>query len=525
MTVHIDGGSLTIEDAVRVARHGERVEVTPSARERMERAREVIEEVLSGGAVVYGVNTGFGKFSDVVIPEDQLDLLSKNLIVSCCVGVGRPFDTEVVRAMLLLRANSLAVGNSGVRPLVVDGLVEMLNKRVHPVVPQKGSVGSSGDLAPLSHLAVVLLGGGKAVYEGEVLPGAVALQRAGMEPLRLKAKEGLSLSNGTQAMTAVGALAVYDAERLADTADIAGALSAEALEAVPFAFDERIHKSRPHVGQSTTARNLRRLLDGSDILAGATHGRLQDAYALRCMPQVHGASRDAIAYVKNVIETEINSVTDNPLVFADEHEVISGGNFHGQPVALAMDFLTIALAELANISERRTERMMNPALSGGLPAFLIEEGGINDGFMVAQYTAAALVSENKVLAHPACVDSIPTSANQEDHVSMGTISARQAREVLENVEHVLAIELMCACQGVEFRARKPAAPAQRVCALIREKVDRLEADREMDLDIEAVAALIREGRLLDAAAQPADSGHGWSESDDGDASPGSQRPW
>ncbi|MBU2601088.1 MAG: histidine ammonia-lyase [Actinobacteria bacterium] len=500
MTVRIDGGSLTIEDVVRVAREGELVEVAAEARREMERARAVIEEVLGGGAVVYGVNTGFGKFADVVIPEDQLDLLSKNLIVSCCTGVGDPFAVEVVRAMLLLRANSLAKGNSGVRPIVVDGLVEMLNKRIHPVVPQKGSVGSSGDLAPLSHLAVVMLGGGRAWYEGELLPGAVALERAGMQPLRLKAKEGLSLSNGTQAMTAVGALAVYDAERLADTADIAGALSAEALEAVPFAFDDRIHASRPHSGQLTTARNLRNLLQGSELIEGADHGRIQDAYALRCMPQVHGASRDAIAYVKGVIETEINSATDNPLVFPDEGEVLSGGNFHGQPVALAMDFLTIALAELANIYERRTERLMNPALSGGLPAFFIEEGGINDGYMVAQYTAAALVSENKVLAHPACVDSIPTSANQEDHVSMGTISARQAREVLGNVVHVVAIELMCACQGVEFRPRKPAPPSRRVCALIREKVARLDADREMDGDIENIAVLIREGRFLEALA-------------------------
>ncbi|MHB8869197.1 MAG: histidine ammonia-lyase [Thermoleophilia bacterium] len=497
MTVRIDHGTMTIDDVIRVARDGELVEVAPEARARMERARAVIEEVLDGGAVVYGVNTGFGRFADVVIPEDQLDLLSKNLIVSCCTGVGEPFAVEVVRAMLLLRANSLAIGNSGVRPVVVEGLVEMLNNRVHPVVPQKGSVGSSGDLAPLSHLAVVLLGGGRAVYEGELLPGAVALERAGIEPLRLKAKEGLSLSNGTQAMTAVGALAVYDAERLADTADIAGALSAEALEAVTFAFDDRIHQSRPHSGQITTARNLRALLHGSEIIDGATHGRIQDAYALRCMPQVHGASRDAIAYVRGVIETEINSATDNPLVFPDEHEVLSGGNFHGQPVALAMDFLTIALSELANISERRTERLMNPALSGGLPAFLIEEGGINDGYMVAQYTAAALVSENKVLAHPACVDSIPTSANQEDHVSMGTISARQAREVLGNVQHVLAIEFMCACQGIEFRSRRPARPAQRACALIREKVPRLEADREMDVDIEEIAALIRAGRFLE----------------------------
>jgi histidine ammonia-lyase len=285
---------------------------------------------------------------------------------------------------------------------------------------------------------------------------------------------------------------------LADTADVAGALTSEALEAVPFAFDERIHLARPHSGQVATARNLRALLDGSDLVGGAGHGRIQDAYALRCMPQVHGASRDAIDYVRRVIETEINSVTDNPLVFVEEREVLSGGNFHGQPVALAMDFLAIALAELANISERRIERLMNPALSGGLPAFLIEEGGINDGFMVAQYTAAALVSENKVLAHPACVDSIPTSANQEDHNSMGTISARKAREVAGNLEHVLAIELMCACQAIDFRGRRPAPPGQHVYSLVRERVGMLEADRELDGDIEAIAELVRTGRVGDA---------------------------
>jgi histidine ammonia-lyase len=498
MTVQIDGRSLTMDDVVQVAREGERVEIAPDARGRMEYSRAVIEALVSDGTPVYGVNTGFGKFSDVAIDEEQLDRLQKNLILSCCTGVGAPFPVEVVRGMLLLRANSLAMGNSGVRPLVVESLVEMLNRGVHPVVPQKGSVGSSGDLAPLSHLALVLLGGGRALLHGEEMPGAVALEMAGMQPLELKAKEGLSLSNGTQAMTALAALAIHDAQVLADTADVAGAMSAEALEAVESAFDARLHQSRPHAGQIASAQNLRTLLSGSQILATATHGRVQDAYSIRCMPQVHGASRDAIAYAKAAVETEINSATDNPLVYACDHEVLSGGNFHGQPIALAMDFLAIAVAELADISERRIARLMDPALSGGLPAFLVADGGINDGFMVAQYTAAALVSENKVLAHPASVDSIPTCANQEDHVSMGTIAARKAREVVDNTEQVLAIELMCACQGIELRTGHPAPRIQRTCHLIRDRISSLEVDRALHVDIGSVVELVRRGRFLDA---------------------------
>ena len=496
MTVRIDGCSLTIEDVVRVAREFETVEVVEAVYEQMNRSREVIESCLDSDVVVYGVNTGFGKFSDVIIDHEQVNRLQKNLILSCCTGVGDPLPVEVVRAMLLLRANSLVTGNSGVRPVVVDTLVDMLNKRVHPIVPSKGSVGASGDLAPLSHLALVLLGRGEALVDDQVLPGAVALQRAAIESLVLQAKEGLSLCNGTQAMTAIAALAVNDAQRLARIADIAGAISTEALEGVDLAFDERIHQTRPHDGQMAVAANLRALLQDSQILATATHGRTQDAYALRCMPQVHGASRDAIRYAKGVVDIEINSVTDNPLVFPDERAVLSAGNFHGQPIALAMDFLAIAVSELANISERRVERLVNPALSGGLPAFLVQEGGLNDGFMVAQYTAAALVSENKILAHPASVDSIPTSANQEDHVSMGTIAARKAREIVDNAEHVLAIELLCACQAVEFRTAAPSPSTERVRREIRRRIDRLETDRELQPDIVEAVQLIR-GRSVD----------------------------
>lgn len=496
MTVQINGANLTVEQVVKVARSCENVEIALESYVKMEKSRQLIERILANNEIVYGVNTGFGKLSNVSINNKELDQLQKNLILSCCTGVGDSFPVEVVRAMLLLRANSLARGNSGIRPLVVETLLQMLNKKVHPVVPMKGSVGSSGDLAPLSHLVLVMIGEGEAYFENRLLPGKIAMERAGINTVALKAKEGLSLCNGTQAMTAVAALAVHDAMELAQIADIAGALSAEALEVIMSAFDQKIQEIRPHPGQVETAQNLRKLLTGSEILSNAGHGRVQDAYALRCMPQVHGASRDAIKYVKNIVETEINSVTDNPLVFPEEEQVLSGGNFHGQPVALAMDFLAIAISELANISERRIERLLNPALSGGLPAFLTERGGINDGFMVAQYTAASLVSENKILAHPASVDSIPTSANQEDHVSMGTIAARKAREVLENVQNVLAIEITCACQGIDFRGLKPAPGTQRVYQLVRERIPRLIDDRALYVDIKEAVKLIRGGTLL-----------------------------
>jgi histidine ammonia-lyase len=496
MKVIINGSDLSIDQVVRVSREYEQVEISREAYEKMNRSRAVIEAILAEKKVVYGVNTGFGQLSNVSISEDELDLLQYNLVVSCVTGVGEPFPEEVVRAMLLLRANSLVAGHSGVRPLIVETMVEMLNKKVHPLVPQKGSVGASGDLAPLSHMALVMLGRGEAYYQGQLLPGGEAMKKAGITTVVLKAKEGLSLCNGTQAMTALGALAVHDALKLALYADVIGALSAEALEAVPMAFDHKIHEIRPHRGQIETAGNIRELLKGSEILADPAHSRVQDAYSLRCMPQVHGASKDAINYVRKVIETEINAVTDNPLVFPDSGEVLSGGNFHGQPIALAMDFLAIALAELANISQLRTERLTNPALSMGLPAFLVEKVGLNDGFMVAQYTAASLVSENKILAHPASVDSIPTSADQEDHVSMGTTAARKCREVLENVRYVLAIEAICACQGIDFRKKKPSPKLQKVYQAIRKKVSYLEVDRELHTDFEEVVKMIKNDQFL-----------------------------
>jgi len=499
MTVLVDGHSLTIDDVVRVARGGERATIADECHESMHASHAVVEECLSRGEPVYGVNTGFGKFSSVAIGAHDLRRLQRNLVVSCCTGVGDPFPTDVVRAMLLLRANSLVGGRSGVRPVVVEGLLEMLNGGVHPLIPCQGSVGASGDLAPLAHMAIVLLGEGEAEFRGERLAGGEALRAIGLEPLVLEAKEGLSLANGTQAMTAVGSLAVHDARLLADTADLVGAMSAEALEAVPDAFDACLQESRPHPGQTLSARNLRHYLRGSELIDGAEHGRVQDAYALRCMPQVHGASRDAIEYAASVVAIEVDSVTDNPLVFSETGRVVSGGNFHGQPVALAMDVLGIAVAELADISERRTERLLNPALSGGLPAFLVREGGINDGLMVAQYTATALVSENKSLAHPASVDSIPTSANQEDHVSMGTISARQASDIVRNAQYVLAIEAICACQAIELRDHAPSPSVTRVWDLVREQVAFLETDRPLAPDIERVRRLVAEGSLLSAA--------------------------
>lgn len=449
-TISINGNNLSIERVVAVARERKKVTLDQEATKKIERARNVVENLVENKKVVYGITTGFGAFKDRVISEKDVEKLQENLILSHSTGVGNPFAEEIIRAILLIRANTLVKGNSGIRTQVVETLIEMLNKGVHPVIPEKGSVGSSGDLAPMSHLILVLIGKGEAFYKGKRLPGAEAMKLAKIKPLTLKAKEGLALINGTAVMTAVGALAVNEALTLCEEADKNGALAVEALRGTPKAFSENVHKVRPHVGQILSAKKIRSLINGSTMI---DNQKVQDQYSLRCIPQVHGAVRDAVNYVKEKIETEINSATDNPLIFPEDKEnlVVSGGNFHGEPIALAMDFLGIAVSELANIADRRFASMLDPNHNGGLPAFLIPNGGINSGLMILQYTTAALVSENKVLAHPASVDSIPTSANTEDHVSMGTIAARKAREIVHNTKNVLAIERIGACQAIEFR--------------------------------------------------------------------------
>ncbi len=497
----IDCQPLTVDDVDNVARHGRSVALGPRALDAMRKSRDIIDRLTAAGEVVYGVTTGFGKFSDRVIPRDALEALQRNLVMSHSVGVGEPLSADVVRAMIMLRVAALARGYSGIRPETVQTLVDMLNAHVVPVIPAKGSVGASGDLAPLAHLALVLIGEGEAFYDGDRVPGAEALTRAAIQPVRLTAKEGLALINGTQLMTSIGALLMADAQNALEVADIAGALSLEAVRGTNRAFDRRIHEIRPHPGQIEVAAHLRELTDQSEIMASHRYDdhKVQDPYSLRCMPQVHGASRDAIAYARRVIEIEINSVTDNPLVFAVEDDVISGGNFHGQPVALALDFAAIALAEIADISERRIEAMLDPNFSE-LPPFLTMHAGVDSGFMVSQYTAAALVSENKVLAHPASVDSIPTSANQEDHVSMGATAALKAHEVLRNVETVLAIELLCGAEGIDYRRPLRSSPKlEEVHALIRSKLPRLDTDRPLYPDIAYMTAMVREGRVRQAA--------------------------
>lgn len=497
--VVIDGNSLTIGDVVQVARKERQAELSPASREKMQQSRDLVEEYVENEKVVYGITTGFGKFANVVISKADAARLQRNLIISHACGVGEEFPAEVVRAMMLLRANDLAKGHSGIRVSTVETLLRMLNTGVIPVIPQKGSLGASGDLAPLAHMVLVLIGEGEADFGGKRLSGRAALAAAGIEPVELREKEGLALINGTQVMSAVGSLAVHDAAILGKAMDIIAALTVEGLRGVTDAFDHRVHAIRPQPGQIKCAANLLNLLADSRLVTRQGELRVQDAYALRCIPQVHGASKDALAYVQGVIETEINAATDNPLIFPAEGDVISGGNFHGQPLALALDFLGIAVAEMANISERRIERLVNHQLND-LPAFLVGgEGGVNSGFMIAQYCAASLVSENKVLAHPASVDSIPSSANQEDHVSMGTIAARKARIIVQNAASVLGIEYLAAAQAVSLRdgvdhLGRGTVPAYR---LLREQVAPLEGDRVMYPDIQAATDLVRSGRLLE----------------------------
>jgi histidine ammonia-lyase len=488
--VVVDGRTLTLEAVERVAA-GARCTLSPAARRRVTASRRAVERAARGGRLVYGVNTGFGQLADVGIPNDQLAELQVNLIRSHAAGTGAPLDEKVVRAILALRANCLARGHSGLRLETLERMLSMLAAGIVPVVPEQGSVGASGDLAPLAHVALALIGEGDVLFRGNTMPAAKAWKRARLAPVTLAAKEGLALINGTQVMAAIGGLALLRAERLAVAADIVGAMTLEALSGSHRAFDKRIHDARPQHGQSLSAGNLRRILADSPIeRAHENCGRVQDAYSLRCMPQVHGAARDTFRFVRDVLTIEINASTDNPMVFAESGDLVSGGNFHGQPVAVALDHLAVATCSLAGISERRIERLLNPALSG-LPPFLAQDAGLNSGFMMAHVTAAALVSENKVLAHPASVDTIPTSAGKEDHVSMGVHAARKAAQIVENTVTVLGIELLAAAQALDVLAPLvPGRGARAAHRFFRRVVTRMERDRILAPDIAAARGLV-----------------------------------
>ncbi len=499
MELLIGNGKLTLEDLINVTRNGYEVKISDEAKEKVAIARNLVEDYIKEGKISYGITTGFGKFSDTVISKEETATLQRNLIVSHACGVGNPLAIDHARGIMLLRVNNLIQGHSGIRQKVLDLLVEMINKGVTPYIPEKGSLGASGDLAPLAHMVLVMLGLGKAYYKGELYEGEEALKKAKIKPIKsLSSKEGLALINGTQVMTSVGAHTVYDAINLMKHLDIAASLSMEALNGIICAFDPKIQEVRGHLGQINTAKNINKILKNSTSITKQGELRVQDAYALRCTPQVHGASKDALNYIKEKVEIEMNAVTDNPIIFPKENEVLSGGNFHGQPMALPFDFLGIALAEMANISERRLERLVNPSLSNGLPAFLVEKGGVNSGFMIVQYSAASLVSENKVLAHPASVDSIPSSANQEDHVSMGTIAARKANEILGNVRKVVAMEMLAACQGIDLRdVKRLGKGTNEAHTLVREIVEFYDKDRVMYIDIEKVEELIKTNKIVE----------------------------
>jgi len=509
--LHLNGNDLTLEAVPEVASERRPVLLAPDAREAVDRARAVVDALVAENRISYAITTGVGKLSDVRIAPDQIRELQVNLVRSHAVGVGEPLSIPETRAMMLLRASSLSKGHSGVRPAVIDTICEFLNRGVTPLVPSQGSVGASGDLAPLAHLALALIGEGECLDEtGNRFPGTEALRRAQITPLVLEAKEAVSLINGTQGMLGVGTLALWEGEILVDSADVIGALTLDALRGTDVAFDERIHKARPHAGQFKTAANLRRLLDGSQIRASHRDcARVQDAYSLRCIPQVHGAIRDTLAHCREVMEIEINSAVDNPLVFvstahagttasAADNAVLSGGNFHGEPIAFVLDFLAIALSALAGISERRIERLVNPALNEGLPAFLAPGAGLNSGFMMPQVTAAALVSENKVLAHPASVDSITTSGNKEDYVSMGMTAALKLKKIVANTRNVLAIEAMAAAQALDFVAPlKTSKHGQTAHAAIRAVCPTMDKDRAMSGDLARLAGLIQRGKLAE----------------------------
>lgn len=493
--IQMNGDQLRIEDVALIAREFVHIELTSEALEIVRRSRAMVEEMVQQQKVVYGITTGFGKFSDVMIQGEDVSKLQENLIMSHACGMGDPYPVEVVRAMMALRINALAKGYSGIREETLLQLVELCNRGVHPVIPQQGSLGASGDLAPLAHMVLVMLGKGEAYVNGQQMSGSEALKAVGLAPIRLQAKEGLALINGTQAMTAQLCLALYDSRVVLESAELIASMTIEALRGIPKAFDPQLHLVRPHPGQQESARRLLAHLSGSQRTSQQGELRVQDPYSLRCLPQVHGATRDTLEYVWTTVSRECNSVTDNPILFTETGDVISGGNFHGQPMAFAADFLAIAMAELANISERRTERLVNPQLSG-LPGFLTENGGLHSGFMITQYVAASIVSENKVLCHPASVDSIPSSANQEDHVSMGTTAARKLRTVISNVTKVLAIEYLAAAQAIDFGTGDLGAGTSKAYAELRRVIPRLHEDREMHPDLVKAEELIKKGTLV-----------------------------
>jgi histidine ammonia-lyase len=500
----LSGQPLQLCDLEAIAR-GEGVGIAPEAAARMETSERVVRQIAACHLPAYGINTGFGKLCEVRIEDGEIERLQLNLVRSHACGLGSPLSEAETRVMMALRANTLALGYSGARPAVAEMLVSLLNRGVHPIIPEKGSVGASGDLAPLAHLALVVIGEGEAIFRGERLPGGEALRRAGLEPLRLGPKEGLALLNGTQALTAVGALALWRAFRVAGLADVAGAMTLQALRGTPVAFDRRIHDTRPHPGQAVSAKRLRALLEGSDVeLSRRTRpAPVQDAYSLRCMPQVHGAVRGALEFARSTVEIETGSATDNPLVFAGDGEALSGGNFHGAPLALAFDSAAIAMTTLASIAERRIDRLVNPDLNQGLPAFLASRPGVSSGFMIAHVAAVSLLNESKVLAHPASVDNVPTSGGQEDHVSMGMTAALKFRTIVHNGEMIAAIELLAASEALRFREPlQMSRPLRDALERVRAIAPALSEDRPLSRDIEAVAAAVRNG-AFDEWALPA----------------------
>ncbi len=505
-TIVLDGNSLKLEDVVSVARHNAKVSIAPESEQVVNDSRKIIDKIVEDKRVVYGVNTGFGSLCNVSISQEDTAQLQENLIRTHSSGYGDPFPEDVVRAIMLIRVNSLVKGFSGIRLSTVKALMNMLNAGVHPFIPEKGSLGASGDLAPLAHMVLPLLGLGRAYYKGELLPGKEAMEKAGLEPIQLSAKEGLAFINGTTVLTAVGALATYDSIELLKLSDIAGALSLEVHSGISSPFEEDLHTIRPQSGQLATARNIRRLIDGSDYTTEATQDRVQDAYTLRCIPQIHGASKDSVAYVKEKVEIEINSVTDNPIV-TREGKVISGGNFHGEPMAQPFDFLGIAASEIGNVSERRVERLVNTQLSK-MPSFLVKHPGLNSGFMITQYACASLASENKILAHPASVDSIPSCENQEDFVSMGTTAARTAAEIIGNSRRIVATEIMAACQALDIKSRqhglgKGTQPAYEE---FRKSVNFIENDKDIEIydELNKATEVLENGKLLDAVENTVD---------------------